>query len=538
MASGQPFSVSLAGGLDKSTNSLALLQTPGVATKLRNFEVSIEGGYRRINGFNLFGGESSVRPNSSNQVKGLAVYADGIIAVVGDNIYFSEDGTGWLQVNKDSVDASGDNYATFNGRSELTLSSVGQCEFTIYEGLTDYGELVITDKSGNNKPFLFYMTGTGALNSRTFFAKQITFDHTNTAKFCTIHDNHLVLAGSSTEPQTVYYSHTGDIDNFTGTGAGSITLEDKIVGLKSFRKELFIFCRNSLFKLENINDSATIRVVPITKNVGCIDGQTIQEIAGDLIFLAPDGFRTVAGTARIGDVELGTISQAIQPIINDIVQGSAIYEFSSVVIRNKSQYRMFYTSTTDTSSTSKGLIGVLRPQGFEWSETLGIQAPAITSGFAYDGEEKFVHGDKDGYIYNHNIGNTFNPAGVETAISAEYQSPDFDYGDFGTLKTLDYIKLSIKPEALAQPTLRIRFDYDSNESPQPPDIKLTAVPEPALFGTAKFNFQSFGASEQPLVRQPLTGSGHSNFFKVFSSDTRAPYTINGIYINYRPAGRQ
>jgi hypothetical protein len=538
MASGQPFSVSLSGGLDKSTNSLALLQTPGVATKLRNFEVSIEGGYRRINGYTLFGAGSSVRPSSSNPVRGLAIYADGVVAVVGNNVYFSVDGTSWLQLNKASVDASGDNYATFNGRSALTLTTVEQCEFTIYEGLTDYGELVITDKSGANKPFLFYMTGTGGLSTRTFFAKQITFDSTKTAKFCTVHDNHLVLAGNPTEPQTLYYSHTGDIDNFSGGGAGSITLEDKIVGLKSFRKELFIFCRNSLFKLENINNSSTIQVTPITKNVGCIDGQTIQEIAGDLIFLAPDGFRTVAGTARIGDVELGTISQNIQPIINDIVQGGAIYEFSSVVIRNKSQYRMFYSNTSDTAATSKGLIGVLKPNGFEWSETLGIQAPAITSGFAYDGEEKFYHGDRSGYIYNHNVGNTFNSEGVETAISAEYQSPDYDYGDLGTLKTLDYIKLSIRPEALAQPTLRIRFDYDSNETPQPPDIELTAVPEPALFGTAKFNLQAFGASEQPLVRQALTGSGHSNFFRIFSSDTRAPYTINGIYINYRPAGRQ
>ena len=538
MASGQPFSVSLSGGLDKSTNSLALLQKPGVATKLKNFEVSIEGGYRRINGYSLFGGASAARPNSSNTVKGLAVYADGIVAVVGNDVYFSQDGTSWLQINKNSVDASGDNYTTFTGRSELSLTSVGQCEFAIYDGLTDYGELVITDKSGNNKPFLFYMTGTGALNTRTFFAKEITFDHTKKAKFCTIHDNHLVVAGNPTEPQTIYYSHTGDIDNFSGTGAGSITLEDKIVGLKSFRKELFIFCRNSLFKLENINNSATIQVTPITKNVGCIDGQTIQEIAGDLIFLAPDGFRTVAGTARIGDVELGTISQAIQPIINDIVANVSDYEFSSVVIRNKSQYRMFYSKVTDTTALSKGLIGVLRPQGFEWSETVGIQSPAIASGFAYNGEEKFVHGDRTGYIYNHDVGNMFNPEGIETKIDAEYQSPDFDYGDFGTLKTLDYIKLSIKPEALAQPTLRVRFDYESNETPQPLDIELTAVPEPAVFGIAKFNLQSFGASEQPLVRQPLTGSGHSNFFKVFSSDTRAPYTINGIYINYRPAGRQ
>jgi len=537
VAAGQPFSVSLSGGLNKSTNSLELLRTPGVATKLRNFEVSIEGGYRRINGFSVFGGDSAVRPNSSSDIEGIEVYADGAVVVSGDDIFFSQDGTSYLQINKASVDAAGDNFSTFSGRSELSLTSVGQCEFALFEGLSDYGELVITDKSGNNKPFLFKMTGTGsALSSRTYFVSQITISGSKTAKFCTIHDNHLVVAGDPSTPNTIYYSATGDIDNFTGGQA--VTLEDKVVGLKSFRKELFIFCQNSIFRLININDNTTVAVVPVTKNVGCVDGQTIQEIAGDLVFLAPDGFRTVAGTARIGDVELGTISQNIQPIINDIVLNKSQFQFSSVVIRTKSQYRMFYSKLTDSTSTSKGIIGVLRPQGFEWSETLGIQAPAIASGFDNNGEEKFYHGDRDGYVYNHNVGNTFNPAGVETAINAEYQSPDYDYGDLGTLKTLEYVKLSIAPESLIQPTLRVRYDYDSLDTPQPQDITLTAVPEPALFGVAIFNSQTFGAAQQPLVRQSLTGSGHSNFFKIFSSDTRAPYTINGIYINYRPAGRQ
>ena len=538
MSESQPFSVSLSGGLDKSTNSLSLLQTPGVATKLRNFEVSIEGGYRRINGYTVLGGADFALPNTSNDIEGLAVYADGVVAVAGNNVYFSQDGESWLQLNKASVASGGDNYSAFTGRSALTLTNVDQCDFTIYEGISQYGELVITDKSGNNKPLIFKMTGSGALSTRTYFFEEVTYDSAATAKFCTIHSNHLVIAGNPAAPNTIHYSHTGDINNFSGSGAGSISLEDKIVGLKSFRNELFIFCQNSLFKLQNIDSSSTIAIVPVTKNVGCIDGQTIQEIAGDLLFLAPDGFRTVAGTARIGDVELGTISQNIQPIINDIVLNKAQYQFSSVVIRTKSQYRMYYSKLSDSSATSKGLIGVLRPQGFEWSETLGIQAPAITSGFDSNGEEKFYHGDRAGYIYNHNVGNTFNPEGVATAVDAEYQSPDYDYGDLGTLKTLDYVKLSITPESLAQPTLRVRFDYDSLDTPQPVDIPLTAVPEPAIFGVAAFNSQTFGASEQPLVRQPLTGSGHSNFFKIFSSDTRAPYTINGIYINYRPAGRQ
>jgi len=533
MAASQPFSVALVGGLVKSTNSSALLKTPGVATKLRNFEVSDEGTYRRINGFSLFG---DTLPNSSEDIEGLLVYADGVIAVAGNDVFFSQDGEStWLQLNKESVASGGDNFSTFSGRGELSLTGVDQCEFAIFEGASDFGEVIITDKSGNNKPFLFKMTGTSAdVTARTFFASQITISGSTKAKFCTIHDQHLVVAGDPTTPNTIYYSGTNDIDSFSSTGSGSITLEDKVVGLKSFRNELFIFCQNSIFKLQNINNSSTVAVVPVTKNVGCLDGQTIQEIAGDLIFLAPDGFRTVAGTARIGDVELGTISQAIQPIINNIAKAASTLQFSSVVLRNKSQYRMFYSTISNSQFTSKGVIGTLRANGFEWSETLGIQAPAITSGFNSSGVEKFFHGDRDGKIYNHNTGNSFNGSNIE----AEYQSPDYDYGDLGTRKTLDYAKIAFTPEGDCQPSLRVRFDYDSLDSPQPADIVLSAIPKPAIFGTALFASLKFGATEQPLVQQNLTGSGHSNFFKVFSDDQLAPYSINGLYINYRPSGRQ
>ena len=135
-----PFSVPLQGGLNKSTNSLALLRTPGVATKLRNFEVSIEGGYRRINGYTVFGGGSAVRPNTTEDIEGLSVYADGVVAVAGNDIFFSQDGTSYLQINKASVDASGDNFSTFSGRSELSLTSIDQCEFALFEGTSEWSK--------------------------------------------------------------------------------------------------------------------------------------------------------------------------------------------------------------------------------------------------------------------------------------------------------------------------------------------------------------------------------------------------------------
>ena len=45
------------------------------------------------------------------------------------------------------------------------------------------------------------------------------------------------------------------LDNFTGSGAGSVTISDKVVGIRGFREDLFVFCENSIHKLININDA-------------------------------------------------------------------------------------------------------------------------------------------------------------------------------------------------------------------------------------------------------------------------------------------
>ena len=546
MAASQPFGLSCKGGLNTNLNQLEMLSQPGLATKLRNFEVDPDGGYRRISGFSQFG--DGTRPNSSNDIVGIHVYADGVLACSGTNIYFSQDGDSWLQVNRDSVASGGDNYSTFTGRSALVRTSQDLATFATYEGITDYGEVIITDKGSATKPMYFKMTGTGgALSTRTYFCEEITVSGTEYPKYCVIHDKHLVVAGAATSPNTIYYSNTlldssnnDDLTDFTGTGSGSIVLDDKVVGIKSFRDDLIIFCSNSIYKLENINISASITITPITKNIGCLDGNSIQEIGGDLVFLSPDGIRTVAGTTRIGDVELGSVSRQIQSIIGKVAASIDTYRIRSTVLRNKSQYRLFYSTATGAVATSKGIIGTITPNGFEWSETLGIQAHALTSGFDTDGVEQTYRGDKDGYVYVHDDGNYFTPAGTATDISAIYQTPDYDFGDVGTRKTLLYTRISFSPEGSIQPSLRLRYDYEDSNIPQPGDYTLSSIPLPAIFGasTTTFGTATFGATTDPMVRQPVEGSGSTCSFKIFSSDQKSPYAINGFYVDYVPSGRR
>ena len=568
----QPFGVAAKGGLHISLNQLEMLRQPGVASKLTNFEVDTDGGYRRVNGFNLYGGASSVRPNSDNKVLGIKGYADGVIVCSGTGIFFSVDGTSWISISKSSVNSNGDNYSTFTGRTDLARTNQKQTSFAFFEGLSDYGEILICD--GTNKPYFFRMQGTGSLTSRTFFSGEITVDSTVAPAVGTIHDKHFVVAGAGSTANTIYYSHTNDPDNFSGSGAGSIVLEDQVVGLASFRSDLIIFCRNSIFKLLNINDSSNITVQPVTKNVGCMDAQSIQEIAGDLLFLSPDGLRTVAGTVRIGDVELGSVSRPIQPIIKEIggdviflapdglrtiagtsrigdvelgsisrqiqsrIDDIGLDRISSLVIRDKSQYRLFYSTDNTSNMAAKGIIATLTNEGFQYSETRGIKATAITSDFNIDGIEQTWHGDTQGFIYNHDTGDSFDYNGIPSDVSAAYQTPHLDFGDLGTRKTMRYVRLSMTPEGPLSPTLRVRYDYEEPFIAQPLDYLLDDIPLPSIFGSGVFGANLLGASEDPLVRRAVQGSGQTVSFSITSSDQKSPYTVNGLYVDYTPAGRR
>ncbi len=115
-----------------------------------------------------------------------------------------------------------------------------------------------------------------------------------------------------------------------------------IVQIKPFREDLFVFGTNAIKKFRAdtaTNAPAPFKADSVTTNVGCIARDSVQELGGDLVFLAPDGLRPCAGTARIGDVELSSISKAIQGRLIDIIKNEDLSTLNSTVIRSKSQVR-------------------------------------------------------------------------------------------------------------------------------------------------------------------------------------------------------
>ena len=183
-------------------------------------------------------------------------------------------------------------------------------------------------------------------------ATDVTASSVEGAKFVTAFREHMFYAGMSSTPQELVFSQPFDEDAFnSGSGAGSIKVDDTITQLKVFRDDLFIFCENRIFKLTGTS-SSNFAVTAVTRDIGCINGFTVQEFAGDLIFLGPDGLRTIAGTARIGDVELGTISSNVQSIFRENLEDAD--NFDSLVIPDKTQYRICLLYTSPSPRDQRG----------------------------------------------------------------------------------------------------------------------------------------------------------------------------------------
>ena len=572
----QPAAFNCEGGL--VLNRSTFLMQPGEALVLENFEPDVEGGYRRINGFRKFVNQIVPQTNNATEkVLLVARFANRVVAARGERIYscgstelsqrilsttsMSGSGTinvdstsgfassGTLLINSEEFTYTGITSTTFTGVTRST-SSTTAANHAIDDAVSENWTQRDTDRTnadkydferfnfdGNEKLICVDGVNAPVIFNSSMTATDVSESTVAASKFVAAFRNHMFYAGKSSTPSTLVFSEPFDEDGFnSGDGAGSINVDDTIVGLKVFRDNLFIFCENRIFKLTGTGLS-NFAIEPVTRNIGCVNGNTIQEFAGDLIFLGPDGLRTVAGTARIGDVELGTISKNVQSLFDDNIKDSSLFE--SVVIPDKTQYRIFFTKDTVAQKRTRGVICVMKGDGFEFSESLGIK-PSCSDTHVEEGNVIVIHGGFDGFVHRQEKGNSFDG----TAILGRYRSPDLNFGDVGVRKTMHRVILNYKPEANISADLLLRYDNDSVGASRPAAYTLTTATVGAQYGSSVYSTSSsttqfvYGGGSQPLVRQPVEGSGFTVALKVDDNGESPPYSLKGFQLEYQVGARR
>ncbi len=361
---------------------------------------------------------------------------------------------------------------------------------------------------GNNYPFIY--------SNSTFSAVDGTSDVSGAA-FVAFHKNALFFAK---DDKIVFTAPYTDNDFTPANGGGIINVGGVVTGLIVFREALIIFTEKTINQLVG-NTLADFTLQPITRNVGCVATDTIQEIGGDVIFLGPDGLRLLGATDRVGDFNLGLVSKAIQAEMTDLIIFNT--SFSSVVIKKKSQYRIFGYSSTTTTNNAKGILGTQKlgdnTSSIEWGETVGIKAYVADSNYKSQ-TETIVFANDSGYVYEMESGSNFDGSN----IVASFATPFVPIVDPRIRKTFYKMFLYSDPQGSVTTSVNLKFDFDTQGSIQPETIVLSNTSGTVgFYGTssAKYGTTVYGSKIKKLFETQVVGSGFAVSLQ-FISDSQTP----------------
>tara|TARA_R100001015_G_scaffold16935_1_gene8930 strand:- start:1191 stop:2975 length:1785 start_codon:yes stop_codon:yes gene_type:complete len=575
------------GGLNTGTDVLSLGEfASGSATQLVNYEPNLEGGYRKINGFaHNFG-----TVPGTGSVLGVAV-ADGINQGIlacrtpssGNNylhhwnfyFQFNVASDANLTVGEtltertsagDSSTATSVTGVLISKSSNTIVVNFGRIPTSVFtNGSAISDDSFSTSTTLSSAPTVIGWTAVSTSGSPTMTnvskvrftkinfgtPKVVLTDGINPAAtydgstYTQITDsnaptdptlaeefqNHLFLAGDPAQVSNLFFSApTAETDFTPANGAGVINVGFKIVSIKKFRNVLYIFGNNTIKRLVGEN-SANFTLETVTSNLGCLSTDSVLELGGDLIFLAPDGIRPIGGTNKIGDVNLETVSKNIQKTINNIIQQETLTDLSSVLIRTKSQFRYLFSS-----STSTGLIGALREsQGgfsFEFGQISGLTCTCVDSGYL-DTDEFVLHGSSSGKVFQQESGNAFDTSNIISIFKTPFvymENPE-------QRKNFYSVSTYLSSEGVHTISLGVNFDYESPDTKTPENVQLKNE-SPAAFFDSGSNVAIFDTTDifdgnpSPVESQTFSGSGKSVSFRYVTDDTNPSHSVQGFTVTY------
>ena len=434
---------------------------------------------------------------------------------VDKTLYFHGTGTTWTQIGiSSSTNTLKNRYASFNFTQEDKTIFVDSKSFP-----------VIFNASGST------ITALTSSNS----------SDVQGAENVVVFKNHAFYSKGS----KIFFTAPNTVDDFaTGNGAGTINVGFDVTGMIGFREQLIIFTTDTIKKLVG-STSSDFKLEPITDRIGCINPDSIQEFGGDIAYLSPDGIRLLSATDRIGDLALDIASDPIYKDANEFISQTDV--FCSVLVRGKSQYRLFAYIPSVQAGSASGLIATKfvaqGGSGIAWSTTKGLKVNVADS--TYSGaQETIMFANDDGFCYRMDSGNSFDGSAIESI----YESPFMPITDPQIRKTMYKLTLYAQPTGTMNVDVNFKIDFDAGNDPsviQPPTISVASSAAGggiSLFGasTSLYGGSSvtYGGVLDQIYKENLVGSFKTIAMRLTDNSTNPTFTLDTAVLEYRQHDRQ
>jgi hypothetical protein len=512
---------------------------------------------------------------------GVAAWSSNVLAVRNNNVYKST-GTGWTRINVPSYGSVLVNGGSQTGGSLAVdgLTGIPQAGDTFTVAGIDLIYTVLTTatvtsggatlsispnlaSSPADNAVVTWLTANRTATTKNRFTKYrigttekiagvdstnypfiydgTTYTQLNSAPSDVLAAEHIVFFKNqmffSKGDKLTFTAPYSDSDFNAANGSGVISIGSKITGLVVFREQLIIFAEEKIDRLVG-NTLADFVLQPITRNIGCVDVDTIQEVGSDVMFLGPDGLRLLSATDRIGDFNLAVVSKTIQKEVTDVTLANT--SFSSVVLKKKSQYRLLGYKSTISASSATGILGtqLAGDEGsyFGWAELRGIKAYVADSDYTSK-IETVVFANEDGYVYEMEQGSSFDGS----VILATFATPFVPAGDPRIRKAFYKLFLYLDPLGSVAVNTNLKLDFDDEGSIQPATIQLSNTSGNVGFygsSTAVYGVVRYGTKLKKVFETQVIGSGFTVSLQFESSSTDSPFSLDAATLEFSTFDRR
>ena len=498
----ETYPIKFEGGLTTNLGRIEQgIQAPGSATILQNFEADVQGGYTRVLGYAKY---SATALSGTGQVFGVvALNGSEALSVRGGQFQFSS-GTTWtnvLALTSPLITRIRHDTFNFNGtRFTVVVDGVNAPAYFNHTSKTmAYGVGVPADVSGSAYVKIF--------KNHVFFGKG----------------------------RILTFSAPYNQNDFTpGNGSGSINIGDEITGLAVFRETLFVFCLNKIFRIEG-NTLSDFVLQTVTDKTGCLNGDTIQEVGGDIMYLGPDGVRYLSATERMNDFGLTRASEKVQkPLIQAVASSTSL---ASITVSEKNQYRLFFYTPTVSASSALGFVATKYSnqsvEDIAWSTLKGFKVYASDK-YQDEDNEVILFCSDTGFIYKMENGTSLDGENIE----AIFETPYMPISDPKIRKTFYKHSLYARASGNFSLTCSLKFDYaQTTASPSPP-FEIQTVSGSSVYGTAIYGTGTYGGVPEEQFYSNTVGSGFVVALRYYSNSTQPTFNLNFSILEYRPNERR
>jgi hypothetical protein len=338
----------------------------------------------------------------------------------------------------------------------------------------------------------------------------------------------------------VYYSTTGNHEDFTGAGSGSIAVYpgegERILGITAF-KGLVVVMKNpkGLYLIDTSDPNvANWHVMPLTRSIGLAGSLAFCTIDNDILFMSPAGsIHQLSAVTEFGDMTSSdvTFPFKVDTIIRDQMNqgqypraqgsyyqakreasfllaspGSTVLNRRLVVDYNKSDLIRFRISDRDINESV-------------WlrKDNLGIERPVI--------------GDNAGFIY---LLDQSDRSKDGAGYTGSFQTPHDDLGrldpKLATMnKIADFLELVSEPIGNWYMSMDVMWDGLVKQT-----IQFNMGTSGAAIGSFTLGSSTLGGDRVQSKRKRCVGSGRRISFIGRNTVVSQNFSIGKLFLHFRP----